>query len=57
MWPFSFPFPSGALDIGDPIHPQTHKVPQTFLERDIGVSICYELVVHILRGKIRSDHK
>jgi hypothetical protein len=57
-WPFSITLPKKVALQPTPGSPtQSYRLPQTFVERYTRVSIQYELVVNIVRTKLRADSK
>ncbi|RDB25885.1 hypothetical protein Hypma_006734 [Hypsizygus marmoreus] len=57
-WPFSIPLPREVvLCVGAQNESQTFHLPQTFVERHTRASIQYEVILHLSRSKLRTDHR
>ncbi|KAF5339259.1 hypothetical protein D9758_013331 [Tetrapyrgos nigripes] len=54
-WPFSISLPKNVFPSGDDISELSYPLPHTFLERHTGASIRYDLMVHIVRNKLRPN--
>ncbi|KAJ4477348.1 hypothetical protein J3R30DRAFT_3291186 [Lentinula aciculospora] len=52
IWSFSIPLPK-SVDVQK--SGVNYCLPETFSERDLAVSVQYDLTIHISRGKLRTD--
>lgn len=58
IWDFTLDLPKEVvMPCGFHNKPRVFTLPQSFHERQTKVSIAYEVVVRVVRGKLRADHR